>query len=201
MKQTLILSTLIVSASAIIVHTPVQAGPYKFLRAGGSATVSWTAEEGDPEFITLNMQNDRTLDTFQLAHSVATKDEAIVVHFDDDLPWSSHYAVDATKDNDVREVLGTSPMFTILGIPAVPTIFPFIDFSVEATDDSGRVGSSCFSHIGVLTMFAAFAVLLKVLKAIKRRKSTEMDVLQRADEEQILFDVNEISKDTRMVEV
>jgi len=59
---------------ALVLDTPSPAGGFNALITNGSATVSWTSESGDPDRISIEIQNSVTLDSFEFARNVPVSD-------------------------------------------------------------------------------------------------------------------------------
>ncbi|KAF8901231.1 hypothetical protein CPB85DRAFT_132064 [Mucidula mucida] len=122
--KTTLLSLLITQAPALIMHEPAPGGAYNAIITDGLAEFTWSIEEGDPELITLNLYNSATLDTFQVGKDIPVADGAYTVQMEE-VPGSEWYRMDATQHDDVREVLASSPLFTVFGdVPPTTGVVP-----------------------------------------------------------------------------
>lgn len=108
------------------------------LKAGRPANVSWIVEAGDPELITFQLQNDLTLDSWQVATSVETTLGSVQWTMDDDVAQSDVYYLQATHVNDVQDVIATSPLFKVHGEP--PSVTWALDGVVSSSTPSRSKG-------------------------------------------------------------
>ncbi|KAK0201486.1 hypothetical protein DFS33DRAFT_1347739 [Desarmillaria ectypa] len=88
-------------------------GSKAVLKAGGQANISWIVEPGDPDSITFQLQNDLTLDSWQVATRVETARGSVQWTVDDDVTQSDMYYLQATHINDIQDVIATSPLFDV----------------------------------------------------------------------------------------
>ncbi|KAK0503625.1 hypothetical protein EDD18DRAFT_470427 [Armillaria luteobubalina] len=72
-------------------------GSKAVLKAGGLANISWIVEPGDPESITFQLQNDLTLDSWQVATKVETARGSAQWTMDGDVTQSDMYYLQATN--------------------------------------------------------------------------------------------------------
>ncbi|KAK0487080.1 hypothetical protein IW261DRAFT_1558004 [Armillaria novae-zelandiae] len=117
-------------------------GSKAVLKAGGIANVSWIVEPGDPESITFQLQNDLTLDSWQVATKVETARGSAQWTMDGDVTQSDMYYLKATN-LDVLDVIATSPLFEVHG--EAPSVTWAMDDALTTSAPSRSKGGCKFS--------------------------------------------------------
>ncbi|KAK0449501.1 hypothetical protein EV421DRAFT_1422635 [Armillaria borealis] len=118
-------------------------GSKAVLKAGGPVNISWIAEPGDPESITFQLQNDLTLDSWQVATKVETARGSAQWTMDGDVTQSDMYYLQATDINDMRDIIATSPLFEVHG--EAPSATWAMDDAVNTSAPSRSKGGCKFS--------------------------------------------------------
>ncbi|KAF9014476.1 hypothetical protein BDZ89DRAFT_1142269 [Hymenopellis radicata] len=136
--KTTLLSLLVTQAPALIMHEPAPGGAYNAIITDGLAEFTWTAEEGDPALITLNLYNPVTLDTFQVGKDVPVADGAYTVKMEECRGASGIAWMRRNPSDDVAEVLASSPFFTVFG--DVPPTTGVVAGAFRPTDRGYRFG-------------------------------------------------------------
>ncbi|KAF9009576.1 hypothetical protein BDQ17DRAFT_1348369 [Cyathus striatus] len=102
------------SVTALKLNVPVPGPGSTQLETDGNAIVSWTVEEGDPEFISIEIQNDISLDSFEFARNVPTA-PGNVSGILDEVPGGDTFYLQAVSVKSVLDVYATSDLFTVVG--------------------------------------------------------------------------------------
>ncbi|THV05603.1 hypothetical protein K435DRAFT_93316 [Dendrothele bispora CBS 962.96] len=102
---------------SLVLDTPSPADGFNALVTNGTATVSWTSQSGDPERMSIEIQNIVTLDSFEFARNVAVSDGTASGVLDG-VPGSPHYYLQAvmTGNSNIFQVLANSSTFTVNGL-------------------------------------------------------------------------------------
>ncbi|GLB35573.1 hypothetical protein LshimejAT787_0211380 [Lyophyllum shimeji] len=107
---------------SLTLNKPVPGARFTGILSNGIATVSWVVAPGDPPFITLEIQNNVTLDSWEFASNVDITLGRITRKLND-VAGSKFYFMQAVLVSDITHVLAESPLFTVDGI-AAPTTNP-----------------------------------------------------------------------------
>ncbi|KAJ3506951.1 hypothetical protein NLJ89_g6570 [Agrocybe chaxingu] len=113
-KSSLILIAFATIAAAIKLHDLVPGPGFSQLETDGAATISWDAEAGDPTFISLEIQNDVTLDSFEFARNIRV-DSGSVTGILYEVPGGDAYYFQAVNAHNVLDVYATGEKFTVVG--------------------------------------------------------------------------------------
>ncbi|KAK0460032.1 uncharacterized protein EV420DRAFT_1534603 [Desarmillaria tabescens] len=156
-------------------------GSKAVLKAGGAANISWIVESGDPESITFQLQNDLTLDSWQVATNVETARGSVQWKVDDDVTQSDMYYLQATHTDDIRDVITTSPLFQVHGEPpsATWTVDGAVNTSVPSSSKGGCKFSASKNHLigGVsVVLFCGLAFFHIRRFRLRRRQAREQYV-------------------------
>ncbi|KAK7461913.1 hypothetical protein VKT23_008344 [Stygiomarasmius scandens] len=108
MYSVLAIFSLFAVARALVLTTPSPS----FLVTNGSATVTWNAESGDPQGITIRIRNNATLNSFDFAADISVGD-GNVTGILQNIPASGDYFVQAVDATNTSNVLANSKTFAI----------------------------------------------------------------------------------------
>jgi hypothetical protein len=73
----------LLNAWGLALNKPTAGEGFRRIVTDGPADISWTVEEGDPKLITLQLQNNVTLDSFELARDVDVSAGSVTVYMED----------------------------------------------------------------------------------------------------------------------
>ncbi|KAF9009585.1 hypothetical protein BDQ17DRAFT_1421755 [Cyathus striatus] len=111
----------LLSATALKLHVPTPEPGSKHLKTNGTALVSWTVEKGDPEFVSIEIQNNVTLDSFEFSRNVSTAHGCVSGKLDG-VPGGKTFFLQAVSPSNVTKVFATSHKFTVAGkVPSITT--------------------------------------------------------------------------------
>ncbi|KAG6916914.1 hypothetical protein DXG01_004747 [Tephrocybe rancida] len=107
-------------ANSLILNKPIPGAGNSDITSTGTALVSWVAEANDPKFITLEIQNNVTLDSWEFATNVEVALGNITRTLDD-VGGNDSYFIQAVQVRNLLNVLAESPLFTVVGTSVVIT--------------------------------------------------------------------------------
>ncbi|KAG6916915.1 hypothetical protein DXG01_004748 [Tephrocybe rancida] len=118
-----ILGFLPLLANSLILKKPIPGAGNSDITSNGTALVSWVVEANDPAFITFEIQNNVTLDSWEFATNVDVSLGNITRSLED-VGGNDSYFMQAVQVGNLLNVLAESPLFTVVGTPVVITNTP-----------------------------------------------------------------------------
>ncbi|KAF9009579.1 hypothetical protein BDQ17DRAFT_1538987 [Cyathus striatus] len=111
----------LLSAFALKLNVPVPGPGFTQLETNGEAIVSWSVEEGDPFNISIEIQNNVSLDSFAFANNVPTADGSVSGVLDG-VPGGDTFFLQAVNPGNILDIFATSDEFIVVGeVPPITT--------------------------------------------------------------------------------
>ncbi|EIM92417.1 uncharacterized protein STEHIDRAFT_143786 [Stereum hirsutum FP-91666 SS1] len=114
-----------ISALTLLVLVPLASATITLnvpsdLTSGGTTTITWTSESGDPDVFSLELVNQQFNNAFAIGNNIQTSDGTITLGLPA-VPVGDGYQLEAVNISDINDVLGTTGDFAIASATSTST--------------------------------------------------------------------------------